>query len=79
MKWLRDVNGNSTQTKKDQRAAETLKNLVTNNRQRIQVSGNVRDVAEAMENMIVLQRMKNAENTTKEDILLYVVLVKWMM
>ena len=43
------------------------------------MSGNVRDVAEAMENMIVLQRMKNAENTTKEDILLYVALVKGTM
>ena len=70
MKWLRDVNGKSTQTKQDPRAAETHKTSVTNNRLRIQVSGNVRDVAEAMENIIVLQRMQNAENATKEDILL---------
>ena len=32
--------------------------------------GNVSDVAEAMENMIVLQRMQNVANATKEDILL---------
>lgn len=44
---------------------------VTNNtRLKIQVSGNLRDVAEAMENMIVLLRMQTAENATKKAILL---------